>query len=217
MSEPVAPNSRAEPNATGGDETIRERMRELTTEALQHGRLDTARVRDVVRVVAGLDESGPAPAAAAEVRQTIADAVKGLDAALLRSAGAAHVALERLASRGKDFTDNDLKDALVSLAQLHEDCVAATSRLADATSGDLRRKLTELAVHAQAVGVDASARVATIMSELAGRLGSVSQESATAGLETARAYSVRMAMLASGFLAGVADAIRDQSQTKKDT
>jgi hypothetical protein len=216
MSEPLAPDSRAEPAATADDQSLRERMRELTTQALQEGRLDTARIRDVVRVVAGLDASGPLPAGV-EVRPAIADAAKGLDAAILRSAGAAHIALERLAARGKDFTDNDLKDALVSLAQLHEDCAAATTRLADATSGDLRRKLTELATHAQSVGVDASAQVATIMTEFASRLGSVSQETAAAGLETARAYSVRMAMLASGFLAGVADAIRDQSQTRKDS
>jgi hypothetical protein len=216
MSEPLAPDSRAEPTVAGEDQAIRERMRELTIQALQQGRLDTAGVRDVVRVVAGLDTSGPV-AAGAEVRQRIAEAVKGLDAALLRSAAAAHIALERLASRGKDFTDNDLKDALVTLGHLHEDCVAATSRIADATSGDLRRKLTELAVHAQSVGVDASAQVATVMSEFASRLGSVSQETAAAGLETARAYSVRMAMLASGFLAGVADAIREQSQSRKDS
>jgi hypothetical protein len=215
MAEPLAPDSREEPTAAGEDQSIRERMRELTTQALQQGQLDTARVREVVRVVAGLDVTGPPPAGA-DVRQTIADAVKGLDAALLRSAGAAHIALERLVSRGKDFTDNDLKDALVGLAQLQEDCAAATSRLADATTGDLRRKLTELAVHAQSVGVDASAQVATVMSEFASRLGSVSQETAATGLETARAYSVRMAMLASGFLAGVADAIRDQSQSNKD-
>jgi hypothetical protein len=216
MSEPLAPDSRAEPTATGDDQSIRERVRDLTAQALQQGRLDTARIRDVVRVVAGLDASGPL-AAGADVRQAIAEAVKGLDTALLRSASAAHIALERLAERGKDFTDNDLKDALVSLAQLHEDCAAATTRLADATSGDLRRKLTELATHAQSVGVDASAQVATVMSEFASRLGSVSQETAATGLETARAYSVRMAMLASGFLAGVADAIRDQSQTRKDS
>jgi hypothetical protein len=216
MSEPVAPDSQAVPTGTGDDQSIRERMRELTTEALQHGRLDTARIRDVVRVVSGLGASVPVPAEA-DLRQAIADAVSGLDAALLRSAGAAHSALERLASRGKDFTDNDLKDALVSLGQLQEDCVVATRRLADATSDDLRQKLTELAVHAQSVGVDASARVAGILSEFAGRLAGVSQETAATGLQTARAYSVRMAMLASGFLAGVADAMRDQSETKKDS
>jgi len=215
MAEPIAPDSRVEPTAAGGDESVRKRMRELTAEALQHGVLDTARVRDVVRVVAGLDASGLVPRDA-DVRQAIVDAVKGLDTALLRSAGAAHIALERLAARGREFTDNDLKDALVSLGQLQEDCAAATRKLADATGGDLGRKLTELATHAQSVGADASARVATMMSEFAGRLGSISQETAAAGLETARAYSVRMAMLASGFLAGVADAMREQSQTKKD-
>jgi hypothetical protein len=162
----------------------------------------------------GLDAGGLAPAEA-EVRQAIADSVRGLDTAILRSATAAQAALKRLTSRGRDFTDNDLKDVLASLRQVQQDCAEAASRIADATSGSLRRELTELAAHAQTVGVDASARVATLMSEFASRLGSAYQESAGFGLEAARAYSVRMALLASGFLAGVADALRDQSETKK--
>jgi hypothetical protein len=216
MSEPTVPASRAAPAATGEDQAIRDRVRELTTQALQQGRLDTAGVRDVVRAVTGLDASGLAPAEA-EVRQAVADSVRALDAVILKSATAAQIALERLASRGKDFTDNDLKDALASLRQLQQDCGVAASRIADATSGSLRRELTELAAHAQSVGVDASARVAVVMSEFASRLGSAYQESAGFGLEAARAYSVRMALLASGFLAGVADALREQSTTKNDS
>jgi hypothetical protein len=96
-----------------------------------------------------------------------ADAVRGLDEALVKSASATHGALQQLASRGKDFTDNDLKEALVSLRKLEEDYLAAANRLADAMSGNVRREMMELAVHAQNVGVEASARVATMMGEFA--------------------------------------------------
>jgi hypothetical protein len=68
--------------------------------------------------------------------------------------------------------------------------------------------MTELAVHAQNVGVKASARVATMMGEFASGMCS--------GLATMRGASVRMALVASGVLAGVADALRDQAEAKID-
>jgi hypothetical protein len=125
----------------------------------------------------------------------------------VKSASAAHGALQQLTSRGEDFTDNDLKEALVSLRKLEEDYMATANRLAEAMSGNLRREMTELAVHAQNVGVEASARVATMMGEFASGMG---------GLATMRGASVRMALVASGVLAGVADALRDQTEAKKD-
>jgi hypothetical protein len=144
----------------------------------------------------------------AEARELFADAVRGLDEALVKSASATHDALQQLASRGKDFTDNDLKEALVSLRKLEEDYMAAANRVAEAMSGNLRHEMTELAVHAQNVGVETSARVATMMGEFASGM------SATPGLATMRGASVRMALLASGVLAGVADALRDQIEAK---
>ena len=76
-------------------------------------------------------------------------------------------------------------------------------------SGNLRREMTELAVHAQNIGVEASARVANVVGEFASGMR------ATPGLVTMRGAGVRMALLASGVLAGVADALRDQSEAKK--
>ena len=110
--------------------------------------------------------------------------------------------------RGKDFTDNDLKEALVDLKRLEQDYAAAATRITEAMTGNLRREMMELAVHAQNVGVEASARVASMMGDFAGGVG------ATPGVATIRDAGVRVAMLASGVLAGVADALRDQSEHK---
>jgi len=191
------------------DQAIRERVKGLTSRVLQQGRVDPDAVRDVVRAMIGRTP-GNAAVSGDEARQMFADAVKALDEALMKSASATHGALQQLASRGKDFTDNDLKEALVSLRKLEEDYMAAASRLAEAMSGNLRREITELAAHAQNVGVEASARVATMMGELAGGMN------AAPGLATMRGAGVRMAMVASGVLAGVADALRDQTEAKKD-
>jgi len=206
MPEPTTLAGDAAPPVTE-DQAIRQQVKGLTSQVLQQGRVDPEAVRDVVRAVIGRTPGSPA-AGGAEARELFADAVRTLDEALMKSAGATHDALQQLASRGKDFTDNDLKEALVSLRKLEEDYTAAANRVAEAMGGNLRREMTELAVHAQNVGVEASARVASMMGEFASGMG------AAPGLATMRGASVRMALLASGVLAGVADALRDQTGAK---
>ena len=192
------------------DQMIRERVKGLTSQALQEGRIDPEAVRDIARAVIG-GTAGNMGMSGAETRELFVDAVRKLDEALVKSANATHDALQQLATRGKDFTDNDLKEALVSLRNLEQDYAAAASHIAEAMTGNLGREMMELAARAQNVGVEASARVASMMSDFAGGVG------ATSGMARIRDASVRMALLASGVLAGVADALRDQSETKNST
>jgi hypothetical protein len=207
MPEPTTFAADAAPT-TVEDQPIRDRVKELTSQALQQGRVDPQAVRDVVGAVLGRTP-GSTVASGAKAREFFADAVRQLDEALVKSASATHGALQQLASRGQDFTDNDLKEALVSLRKLEEDYVAVANRLGEAMSANLRREMTELAAHAQNLGVEASVRVANIMGEFASSMG------AGSGLATVRGASARMAMAASGVLAGIADALRDQTEAKK--
>lgn len=215
MAEPTPPVDESESAASAEEQAIRDRVRALTTQALQQGRIDPEGVKEVVRSVTGGDDTH-ADIRTDEARRAFADAIKSLDAALQESAGAAHDALQRLSSRGKDFTDNDLKDALVGLRRLQEDFVSIANRITEVTSGTLRSELIDLAVNAQNVGSDVGSRIAGMMGEFAGRIGSESREKAATGLETARSYGGRMALLTSGILAGVGDALRDHSKTKTD-
>jgi len=182
----------------------------MTNQVLQQGRVDPDALREVVRTLAGQPASHAAPSKA-DARERFPDAVGDLDDALQKSARATHEALQRLASRGRDYTENDLKDALASLRELERSYAATASRITEAMSDNLRSEVMGLAAHAQEVGADASARVATMLGEVGSRVG----ESAASGLEAVRGASARLTLLASGVLAGVADALRDQSQTKK--
>ena len=208
MPEPTT--SDATTPVAGEDQLIRERVKGLTSQALQEGRIDPEAVRDIARAVIG-GTAGNMAMSGVETRELFADTVRKLDEALVKSASATHDALQQLAARGKDFTDNDLKEALVSLRKLEQDYAAAASHIAEAMTGNLGREMMELAARAQNVGVEASARVASMMSDFAGGVG------ATSGMARIRDASVRMALLASGVLAGVADALRDQSETKNST
>jgi len=132
----------------------------------------------------------------ADARQLFADAVREVDEALVKSASAAHGALQQLASRGKDFTENDLKEALVSLRKLEESCAAAANRVAEA-------------IHAQNVGAAVSAPVTSMMGDYASDVGAIP------GFATLRGASARFALLASGVLAGISDALNEQPVAKK--
>jgi hypothetical protein len=191
------------------DQPIRERVKKLTSQVLQQGRVDSEAVREVASAVLSWTP-GSTMVTGAKARELFVEAVRQLDDALVKSASATHGALQQLASRGQDFTDNDLKEALVSLRKLEEDYVAVSNRLAEAMSANLRREMTEIAAHAQNLGVEASVRVASLMGEFASSMG------AGSGLATVREASANMAMLASGVLAGIADALHAHTKANED-
>jgi hypothetical protein len=196
------------------EQAIRERVRSLMGQLLQQGRMDPEGVKEVMRAVTG----GVPPGTTSKhdtAGMEFAEDVRRLHATLVGSSEAAHHALQTVAMRGEDSTDNDIKGALASLLKLQQDCLAAVNRISERASGEnLRRELDQLAVHAQNVGVEASARAGALMNEFTSRIAGTYRETAAPSLEAARAFSARMALLASGVIAGVADALSDQSGPK---
>jgi uncharacterized protein DUF6781 len=212
MSSEAASPGPPETPAAEEDQAIRERVRALMSQLLRQGQIDPEGVREVMRAVTGGAPSGVPPTAGASAVE-FADAVRRLDAALVVSAEAAHRALETVAARGTDVTDNNIKGALASLMKLQEDCLAAVNLVSERAGGEnLRRELDQLAVHAQNVGVEASARAGALMNEFASRIAGTYRETAVPSLEAARAFSARMAFLTSGIIAGS----RTHSATRAD-
>jgi hypothetical protein len=104
MPEPTTSATDAAPAAVE-DQPIRERVKELTSQVLQQGRVDPEAVREVASAVLGRTP-GSTAVIGAKAREFFAEAVRQLDDALVKSASATHGALQQLASRGQDFTDN---------------------------------------------------------------------------------------------------------------
>ena len=212
MTDPTPPVGNVD-SLIPAEQAIRERVRELTAQVLAGGKLDTEGVKEVVRAMSG--GAIKPPLDSTQAREAFAEALRSLDRALQTSSQAAHEALEALASRGKDFSDNDLKNAFAALQNLQGDFVAAANHVAAATTGNIRRELVDLALHAQRVGADASVRVAQTISEFANRMSESYRARAVPGIETAREYGANMTLFTSGLLAGFADALRQQAESKK--
>jgi hypothetical protein len=186
---------------------VRARVRELTLLALQRQRFDRHGVREVVKAVsegiaAGAEKSN------ADMRGAMAEALRGLDQALRTSAEAGHAALKQLASTGRDFSDAELKTALANLRKLEDDFLDTVGQVADGASAKVQPGLQEALRNARKTGTETGRQVAATMGDFAQKFSAASLDAALLGLETANRMGQQFALVASGILAGLADALR---------
>lgn len=215
MNQPLTPqeitSAASDSVQQGGD--IRTRVRDLTLRGLQNRQLEMAEVREVVKAVAEGVSLG-AEQRAGEVKQALAEALAGLDDALAKSAQATHLALRELLSQGKDFTDQDLKRALEDLRITEQAFLDTLGQVADAAGDKIRQELKDAVEHVRRTGTDTGASVKATLNELGNRLSATLQAGKTSGQEAAYTVSSRLAALASGILAGMAEALREKNGPK---
>lgn len=190
---------------------IRERVRDLTLRAIASRQFDPDAVKEVVRAATEGISLG-AERRRADVRGALADAIKGLDEAMMKSAEAGRLALEELISHHRDFTESELKQALANLKKMEEDLMAALHQVAHSATPVVKTQFDDLLTHMRRAGTDTGMKVASTMSEFTHRMATTYVDSQLAGLEAARELSTRWTQVASGFLAGLAEALRQDDR-----
>lgn len=212
MSDDDLKSSAAKSVAGGGD--IRQKVRDITLAAIKDHKFDFAAMRDVMTqvtdgVALGAEQRG------SEVKKTLTEAFAGMDDAFSKSAHATQLALTELASKTKEFNDTEVKAALANLKNMETDFVGTLKSSAERASGVVRKEMSELAAHAARTGTDTGTVVTKTMTEFSTRMAATAQESTAASIEAARKMSERFAQVASGFLAGMSDALAGTDPTKK--
>lgn len=197
-----------------GGEQIRERVRDLTLQALRARKFDYAGMREVIRsmtegISIGAEKRGR------EVRQALSEAFAGMDQAMSKAAQAGSLAMKELTDRGRDFSQNELKQALESMRRMESDFLEAVRQVSRSTGGTVKTEWQDLLTHAQRTGTDTGRIIADTMREFSGRMASTMGETALAGMEAARAFGERFAALASGILQGMSEALRPDSEDKR--
>ena len=185
---------------------VRTRVHDLTLAALQSRRFDRDAMRDVFRAVTAGMASGAENTP--DMRQALADGLKGMDQALARSAQAGAAALKQLASSGRTFSESDLKAALANLKKLEDDFVSTVSNVADSVVTPVQPELRGALGNLTHAGTETGKQLALAVNELAYRFASLSLDASLAGIEMAGEFGARFANLASGFLSGIADALQ---------
>lgn len=185
-------------------EDIRNRVRDVTLEALKNRRFDREGVRDVVRAVSQGVATG-AEGSRVGLRRALAEGLRGTDLALTKSVEAGQQALRQLIATGRGISENELKQTLAGLSKIEEDFVATVNQVADSASERVRPEMRDLVRQTVHAGSETGRRSAALMAEFA-----------LTGLELAGEFSARFAQLASGVLAGMAEALESsRGETKK--
>jgi len=178
-------------------EHIRERVRDVMLEALKARHFDREAIRDVVRAVTEGVTRG-AEGSRVGVRQALADGFRGMDQALTTSARAGQEAIRQMVATGRGVSDHEVKQALAGLRRMEEDFVATVREVAESSNERLRPELGRLLSEAAHAGTETGRQAAKLMAEFT-----------LTGLELAGEFGVRFAQIASGVLAGMADALHD--------
>ena len=195
----------AEAMHAGGD--IARRMRDVTLSALSNRRFDREGIREVVRAVTeGM--AAAAPASGGTMRKALGQAFRGMDEALTKSVEAGESALKQMVQTGRGISDNEVKQALAGMKKIEEDFVATVSQVASSANERVRPELQDLVKRATHAGTETGRQVAHLMAEFT-----------FTGIELAGEFSARFAKMASGVLAGMADALEKSAaeRRKKDS
>ena len=184
-------------------EDVTRRVRDLTLAALRNRSFDREGIREVVRAVTeGM--AAAAPASGGSLRQAMGQAFRGMDEALTKSVEAGESAVRQMVATGRGVADNEVKQALAGLKKIEEDFVDTVSKVAASANERARPELRALVERATQAGTETGKQTAKLMAEFA-----------FSGMELAGQFSVRFARMASGVLAGMADALEKSAAEKK--
>ena len=190
-------------DAVKAGQDISKRVRDLTLEALKNRRFDREGIRETVRsVTEGV--AAAAPASGAGLRQAMGQAFRGMDEALTKSVQAGEEAVRQLVATGRSLNDNEVKQALAGLKKIEEDFVDTVSKVAASANERVRPELRALVERATHAGTETGRQTAKLMAEFT-----------LSGLELAGQFSARFAQMASGVLAGMADALEKSAEKHK--
>jgi hypothetical protein len=194
---------KAASDAMKAGEDVTRRVRDLTLAALRNRSFDREGIREVVRAVTeGM--AAAAPASGGSLRQAMGQAFRGMDEALTKSVEAGESAVRQMVATGRGVADNEVKQALAGLKKIEEDFVDTVSKVAASANERARPELRALVERATQAGTETGKQTAKLMAEFA-----------FSGMELAGQFSVRFARMASGVLAGMADALEKSAAEKK--
>lgn len=192
-------------------ENISAEIRDITIEALSKHHLDFEHIKAVIKaVLAGAQDATERNSD--RIKETLKEVTEGLDEALAKSAYASKLAIEETAGRIKDFTKNDLKRSMDDLAGLEDLFIETLNEVANNSktmASDTYKDLTE---HFKNSGTSVGQRANEEIIYLTKQLEKTGKENITAVSEATKSFAEDVARAASGFLAGIADSIKESNK-----
>lgn len=195
-------------------ENLRATVSDLTLKALQTRELSLAQIKNVVRSVTSgvnLGVSGTN----IDVEPALAQALSGMDDALLKAVEANRLALQQVTGAGQAYDQSQLKKALDDLERLEDGFLGAVKQAADGAGKNLKAQWAEVLKHAKVEGTDMGQQAAATLEEFEKLTQANIRTARAAGIKAAYMMTQNFATLASGVLIGMSEALRQGRGSKK--
>ncbi|MGH8726939.1 MAG: DUF6781 family protein [Burkholderiales bacterium] len=194
-------------------ENLRTAVREMTLRALTSRELSLTQIKQVVSSITQGINLGAAESKM-DPQKAVADALAGMDEAVLKAAQASRVALEHFGA-GKDFEQSQLKQALDDLEHMEDEFLSAVKKASNGATDQLRSQWAKALKDAKMSGTNTGEQVTEAMEAFGKRMQASMREQRAASFKMAHMMGQNFATLASGVLIGLSEAYEQKGKTKR--
>lgn len=200
--------------AVENEDNIREAVRNITLKALSEGQLDMRKMREVVQAVLRGASIGIVMRGT-KTKQSLQEAMTGVDEALATSAEASKLAVQEAAGHIKNFGAQNLKQALDDLLALEDMFLDTVISIAKTSNAAVKDSLNDLVQHARHSGTMVGKAAAKAAGTLSSQLGQNMREGVSTSAEALLKVGAQMSQAAAGFLDGIAETLNKAGSNKK--
>jgi hypothetical protein len=197
-------------------ENLRAGVRDLTLRAFQTRELSLGQIRNVLRSVTEGVSAG-ATKAKIDLEKPLADALAGMDDALLKAVQASEIALNQLTDHGVDFKDSKVKKALNDLEKLEDEFLKTVREAANEAGKPIRTQWAAVLAQVPPGGTEAGVQADAVIDSFAEQMRTAVRRQREANLKAAHLLTQNFATLASGVLIGMSEGLqRSKDAPAKD-
>jgi hypothetical protein len=193
---------------------LRTTVRALTLKALERRELTLEQIKGVLENVTVGVTLGVVDREM-NVEKALADALAGMDDALLNVVEATRVALDRLGSAGQDYEDSYLKQASRDLERYEDALLQSVAKSADSAGEKIGAQWAQVLQKKKLTGTGTGARAAATARDFAKRAQMALRKQRETGFKTAHLLTQNFATLASGILIGMSEALQAKGAVSK--
>jgi ElaB/YqjD/DUF883 family membrane-anchored ribosome-binding protein len=188
-------------------ENLRATVRDLTLKALQTRELSLSQIRQVVTSITEGINLGAAKSKL-DVGKPLAEALAGMDDALLKAVEASRITLELFTDHGVTINDSLVMVALDELERLEDEFLRSVKQSAEHASKEVRAKWTPVLEKMKPGATETGSRVASAIEEVSAHAKNAMRQQRRSTLKATAIMTQSFGTLASGVLVGLAEGIK---------
>jgi hypothetical protein len=192
--------------AVAQGEGLRSTVRDLTLQALQSRELSLAQIKSVIGSVTKGVNLG-AIQGQLDADEVFAQALSGMDDALLKAVQASRIALNQITGE-REFRDSHLKKALDDLERLEDEFLATVKKAAGGAGSPFKSQWSGALQEQMNAGTATGQQVMAMMEQYGSQIQKAARAQRDAGFRAAHAMAQNFATLASGVLIGLTEAMQ---------